>query len=152
MERMKARTNSTNALGLSSSAKEVVSSWKSTVRVRFWRVDLAALPMCHLHLIRPRKRMRYDEDNALKDQGNRQGFTAAPLNAMECGRCNPLLKVNILPGMNAGASTYAVPSPIKGSGTAWVLLGSWALSPARPTPIHPRHECRGLSALFGDAV
>src|SRR5712692_11924821 len=60
--------------------------------------------------------------------------------------------VNILPGMNAGASTYAVPSPIKGSGTAWVLLGSWALSPARPTPIHPRHECRGLSALFGEKV
>jgi len=53
--------------------------------------------------------------------------------------------------MNAGASTYAVPSPIKGSGTAWVLLGSWALSPARPTPIHPRHECRGLSALFGES-
>jgi hypothetical protein len=52
--------------------------------------------------------------------------------------------------MNAGASTYAVPSPIEGSGTAWVLLGSWALSPARPTPIHPRHECRGLSALFGE--
>src|SRR5206468_12405180 len=50
--------------------------------------------------------------------------------------------------MNAGASTYAVPSPIKGSGTAWVLLGSWALSPARPTPIHPRHECRGFSALL----
>src|SRR6266700_3976546 len=86
MERMKARINSTNALGLSSSAKEVVSSWKSTVRVRFWCVDLAALPMCHLHLIRPRKRMCYDEDNALKDQDNRQGFTAAPLNAMECGR------------------------------------------------------------------
>src|SRR5712691_10464402 len=60
------------------------------------------------------------------------------------------MAVNILPGMNAGASTYAVPSPIKGSGTAWVLLGSWALSPARPTPIHPRHECRGLSAFFGD--
>src|SRR2546422_3374873 len=56
--------------------------------------------------------------------------------------------VNILPGMNAGASTYAVPSPIKGSGTAWVLLGSWALSPARPTPIPPRHECRGFSALL----
>src|SRR6266852_4402165 len=52
--------------------------------------------------------------------------------------------------MNAGASTYTVPSPIEGSGTAWVLLGSWALSPARPTPIHPRHECRGLSALFGE--
>src|SRR5215831_7199578 len=82
---MKARINSTNALVLSSSAKEVVSSWKSTVRVRFWCVALAALPMCHLHLIRPRQRMRYDEDNALKDQGNRQGFTAALLNAMECG-------------------------------------------------------------------
>jgi hypothetical protein len=58
--------------------------------------------------------------------------------------------VNILPGMNAGASTYTVPSPIEGSGTAWVLLGSWALSPARPTPIHPRHECRGFSAFFGE--
>ena len=28
------------------------------------------------------------------------------------------------------------------------LLGSWALSPARPTPIHPRHECRGFPALL----
>src|SRR6266571_4443735 len=55
---------------------------------------------------------------------------------------------DILPGMNAGASTSAVPSPIEGSDTAWVLLGSWALSPARPTPIHPRHECRGFSALL----
>src|SRR6266581_7930439 len=54
--------------------------------------------------------------------------------------------------MNAGASLSAVPSPIEGSGTAWVLLGSWALSPARPTPIPPRHECRGFSALLGDAV
>src|SRR4029434_3328199 len=68
----------------------------------------------------------------------------------QCGKKGKRKQVNILPGMNAGASNYAVPSPIKGSGTAWVLLGSWALSPARPTPIHPRHECRGLSALFGD--
>src|SRR5215468_6673539 len=50
--------------------------------------------------------------------------------------------------MNAGASTSAVPSPLEGSGTAWVLLGSWALSPARPTPIHPRPERRGFSALL----
>src|SRR5438874_7143320 len=56
--------------------------------------------------------------------------------------------VDVLPGMNAGASTSAVLSPIEGSGTAWVLLGAWALSPARPTPIHPRHECRGFSALL----
>src|SRR6266567_6678394 len=56
--------------------------------------------------------------------------------------------------MNAGASLSAVPSPIEGSGTAWVLLGSWALSPARPTPIPPRHECRGFSALLvkGDTM
>ena len=60
--------------------------------------------------------------------------------------CDP--NWDILPGMNAGASTYAGPSPIKGSGTAWVLLGSWALSPARPTPIHPRRERRGFSALL----
>src|SRR5262245_38935588 len=58
------------------------------------------------------------------------------------------IAVDVLPGMNAGASTHAVPSPIEGSGTAWVLLGSWALSPARPTPIHPRRERRGLSALL----
>src|SRR5438067_9057851 len=58
------------------------------------------------------------------------------------------LTVDVLPGMNAGASTYAGPSPIEGSGTAWVLLGSWALSPARPTPIHPRRERRGFSALL----
>src|SRR5215471_10858060 len=50
--------------------------------------------------------------------------------------------------MNAGASTSAVPSPMEGSGTAWVLLGAWALSPARPTPIHPRPERRGFSALL----
>jgi hypothetical protein len=56
--------------------------------------------------------------------------------------------VDVLPGMNAGASTHAVPSPMEGSGTAWVLLGSWAWSPARPTPIHPRRERRGLSALL----
>ena len=89
--------------------------------------------------------------------------TPGPLQNALCRRCGSLWQgnvvsvsaqawVNILPGMNAGASTSAVPSPIKGSGTAWVLLGSWALSPARPTPIHPRHECRGLSALFGDTA
>jgi hypothetical protein len=56
--------------------------------------------------------------------------------------------VDVLPGMNTGASTSAAPSPIEGSGPAWVLLGSWALSPARPTPIPPRRERRGFSALL----
>ena len=60
--------------------------------------------------------------------------------------------VDVLPGMNAGASTSAVPSPMEGSGTAWVLLGTWALSPARPTPIHPRPERRGFSALLVSAL
>src|SRR5713101_3801496 len=67
---------------------------------------------------------------------------------MELKKCSRGSLRDVLPGMNAGASPYAVPSPIEGSGTAWVLLGSWALSPARPTPIHPRHECRGFSALL----
>src|SRR3989442_13494687 len=56
--------------------------------------------------------------------------------------------VDVLPGMNAGASTSAGPSLIEGSGTAGALLGSWTLSPACPTPIPPRHECRGFSALL----
>jgi hypothetical protein len=60
--------------------------------------------------------------------------------------------VDVLPGMNAGASTSAVPSPMEDSGTAWVLLGAWALSPARPTPIHPRPERRGFSALLVTAT
>src|SRR5262249_50233998 len=119
MERMKARTNSTNALVLSSSAKEVVSSWKSTVRVRFWRVALAALPMCHLHLIRPRKRMCYDEDNALKDQDNRQGCTAAPRNAMECENCDKADKsTSRCPRYGGGgvlaASGQGVPAEVRG--------------------------------------
>ena len=63
-------------------------------------------------------------------------------------RINLITDRDVLPGMNAGASTYAGPSPVEGSGTAWVLLGSWALSPARPTPIHPRRERRGFSALL----
>ena len=69
-------------------------------------------------------------------------------NASIRGHADTLKMVDVLPGMNAGASTSAVPSPIEGSGTAWVLLGAWALSPARPTPIHPWHECRGFSALM----
>src|SRR5262250_741443 len=71
-----------------------------------------------------------------------------PDSTLGCQGCEAYPKVDVLPGMNAGASTHAVPSPIEGSGTAWVLLGSWALSPARPTPIHPRPDRRGFSALL----
>src|SRR3989475_13271302 len=92
-------------------------------------------------------------------QGHRRGSPGqigqgAPIITMDMGgrlgtvRTGGLGSRDVLPGMNAGASLSAVPSPIEGSGTAWVLLGSWALSPARPTPIPPRHECRGFSALL----
>ncbi len=83
---------------------------------------------------------------------NEDGITPTParLKALRThlsSRAVETPSVDVLPGMNAGASTSAVPSPIEGSGTAWVLLGAWALSPARPTPIHPRPERRGFSAL-----
>jgi hypothetical protein len=65
------------------------------------------------------------------------------------GRTEEFL-VDVLPGMNAGASTAASPSPIEGSGTTWVGLAAWASSPARPTPIHLRPEGRSLPALFGE--
>src|SRR6267143_3058551 len=49
IDRTKAKTNSTNALVLPRRAKEVVSSWKSMVMVRFARIGLAVWPMSHLH-------------------------------------------------------------------------------------------------------
>ena len=77
------------------------------------------------------------------------GVSTASATASELvGALTQKLGVDVLPGMNAGASPSAVPSPMEGSGTAWVLLGAWALSPARPTPIHPRPERRGFSALL----
>src|SRR5688572_18472706 len=61
-----------------------------------------------------------------------------------------LKSVDVLPALKDGASTAVFPSPIEGSGSTWVGLVAWASSPARPTPIHPRRERRGLPALFGD--
>ena len=49
---------------------------------------------CHPYLIRPRKRMRYDAGNALKDQDNWGGLTALPQNSMECETCNRFIKKN----------------------------------------------------------
>jgi len=54
------------------------------VMVRFSRIALAALPMCHPYLIRPRKRIRHDAGNAWKDQGSWGGLPALPQNSMEC--------------------------------------------------------------------
>ena len=52
--------------------------------VRFSRVGLAAVPMCHPQVIRSRKLMRHDGGNTLKSQDNREGLRALPLNPMEC--------------------------------------------------------------------
>ena len=58
-------------------------------------------------------------------------------------------RVDVLPALKDGASTAVFPSPIEGSGSTWVGLVAWASSPARPTPIHPRRERRGLPAFIG---
>src|SRR5262249_6552532 len=58
--------------------------WKSTVMVRFARVGLAAVPMCHPSVIRSRKLRRQHGGNALKSQDYRKGFGALPLNWVEC--------------------------------------------------------------------
>src|SRR5438309_5409195 len=58
------------------------------------------------------------------------------------------ISVDVLPGIYAGASTSAVPLPMKGLGTVGILLDFWALRPARLTPIRPRRERRGFSALL----
>src|SRR6266446_7791033 len=54
--------------------------------VRFARVALVAVPMCHPHVIRSRKLMRHDEGNALKSQDNYEGLRALPLNPGESGK------------------------------------------------------------------
>src|SRR5262249_8412843 len=55
------------------------------VMVRFSRVGLAAVPMCHPQVIRSRQLIRHDGGNASKSQDNREGLRALPLKAMECG-------------------------------------------------------------------
>src|SRR5215475_785365 len=67
-----------------SSWKYVASLRKSTVIVRFSRVGLAAVPMCHPQVIRSRQRIRHDGGNASKSQDTREGLRALPLKAMEC--------------------------------------------------------------------
>src|SRR5215831_5908154 len=86
----KARTHSRNAFPSPSSWKYVASLRKSMVMVRFSRVGLAAVPMCHPQVIRSRQLIRHDGGNASKSQDNREGLRALPLKAMECGiSCAP---------------------------------------------------------------
>jgi hypothetical protein len=73
-------------LAVARSLKEVVSSWKSTVMVRLCHIRVAAVPMCSPQIIRSRQLMRYDGDNTLQYQDNREGLRTLPRNAMECGK------------------------------------------------------------------
>src|SRR5215475_5141362 len=82
----KARTHSRNAFPSPSSWKYVASLRKSTVMVRFARVGLAAVPICHPQVIRSRQRIRHDGGNAWKSQDHREGLRPLPLKAMECGK------------------------------------------------------------------
>ena len=59
-------------LSSTSRQKEVVSSRKSTVMMRFSRVGLAAVPVCHPSVMRCRKWMRHDGRNMLRSQDNRE--------------------------------------------------------------------------------
>src|SRR6266446_4475358 len=53
--------------------------------VRFSRVGLAAMLMCHSQVIRCRQRTRHAGGNTLKYQDCREGFRTVPLNRVECG-------------------------------------------------------------------
>jgi hypothetical protein len=54
--------------------------------VRFARVGLAAVPMCHPSVIRSRQRMRRHGGDTVKYQDNRQGLRPLPLKSIECGK------------------------------------------------------------------
>src|SRR6266446_5600560 len=63
--------------------------------VRFSRVGLAAVPMCHPSVIRSRKLMRHNGSNTLKSQDNREGRRALPLNSMECGYASDAVRTEL---------------------------------------------------------
>src|SRR5262245_9942038 len=52
--------------------------------VRFSRVGLAAVPMCHPFMIGSRQLMRHDGGNVLKSQDHCEGLRTSPLNPVEC--------------------------------------------------------------------
>ena len=56
--------------------------------VRFSRVCLAAVLLCHPQGTRSRQLMGYDGGNTLRSQANREELRALPRNAMECDNFN----------------------------------------------------------------
>src|SRR2546427_4447683 len=60
--------------------------------VRFSRVCLAAVPMCHPQVIKSRQWMRHDGGNTLQYQDPYEGLRALPLKVMECEFCCSLAR------------------------------------------------------------
>ena len=57
---------------------------------------------------------------------------------------------DILPGMNAGASTSAVPSPIEGLGHSVGLVGRLGIEPGTPNAYPSPAFMPGLLGAFGE--
>src|SRR5215475_5344203 len=69
-------------------------SWKSTVMVRFCRVRVAAVLMCHPRVIRSQKLMRRNGGNTLKYQDNHKRLGTLPRKPGECERFQSLALVD----------------------------------------------------------
>src|SRR5215216_2577971 len=65
------------------------------VMVRFCRVGLAAVPMCHPRVIRSRQLIRHHEGNTLKSQAHREKLRTSPLNTRECALLRNMLVQDI---------------------------------------------------------
>src|SRR5712691_6471652 len=78
--------------------------------VRFSRIGLAAVPMCHPQVIRSLKLRRHDGGNALKSQDNCEELRALPLNWVECANLNTCrgLRVSLPPKLQS-----------RGAGETW---------------------------------
>src|SRR5438445_6631218 len=85
--------------------------------VRFSRVGLAAVPMCHPSVVRSRQLMGHDEGNTLNSQDHREGFRALPLKTMECGNCRAFRH-----GKRRGACPYELLGLKLPTSNWWTLL------------------------------
>ena len=54
------------------------------------------------------------------------------------------------PWLPGGFPSSPLHRPLRAPEWQRKMLAAWALSPARPTPIHPRRERRGFPAFFGE--
>src|SRR6266849_9302560 len=92
--------------------------------VRFCRVRVASLPMCHPQVIRSHKLMRYHGGNTLKYQDNCEGLRALPLKSMECEIFQSTLRSH---------TTHAVSASQASPGHTSVASTTSSVSPALPS-------------------